>query len=93
MLEASAYAEAIGGQTVGTTVMGRIATTVEPYVGRLGLREPMWDFVSYTFARGASGTAELFLANGTASAASTWATIEGPQLLRMGVWVTVHGVP
>lgn len=82
-MAAEGYALASGGQTLEMTLTGKaldkITTqTTYPYV------KPLWDAASRNFARGATGTAEVFQSSQGVRLQSVWRNVEYPQLMKQG---------
>ena len=73
------FAKANGMKTLEMTTSGRIMNTVSPYLPR-SISSPIWDGLSKNFARGATGSINVFQNVAGVSLKSTWRRIEYPIL-------------
>lgn len=72
---AAEFAVANGMKTLEMTTMGSIMNTISPHLPR-SITAPIWDILSANFARGATGTINVFQNAAGVGINSTWARIE-----------------
>jgi hypothetical protein len=65
------YAKANGMQTLEMTTTGKAMNSLSPYLPRK-VSAPIWDMLSFNFAKGAKGSINVFHNNAGVSLQSTW---------------------
>jgi hypothetical protein len=76
---AAEFAQANGMQTLEMTTTGSIMNTLSPYLPK-SITRPIWNKLSASFAKGATGDINVFQNTAGIAVKSTWAKIEFPIL-------------
>jgi hypothetical protein len=86
---AADFAKVTGGKTLEMTFTGKIMNSVSPLLPR-SVTGPIWNNLSTSFAKGASGSANFFTTPAGPRAGSIWSTIEKPILEQKKIPITTN---
>jgi RHS repeat-associated protein len=86
---AADFAKATGGKTLEMTFTGKAMNGVSPFLPR-SVSGPIWNSLSRSFAKGASGSANFFTTPAGPRAGSIWSTIEKPILDQKKIPITTN---